>query len=514
MASKLIIVLTALLLAAVTTRSQNQPAGFQDILRKGDVATLAAALDKDPSLTDRRDRQGGTPLFWAAVYGRQAIVELLLARGADPRSSSALGTVLHGAIAGGNPEVIRLLVATGADANGGGEAGIPPLVMAVRRGRLPVIETLLDAGASTGGIDRMGNTALLMAASYGLEPVVRLLVSKQAGVNTANFRGATPLDVARREGHNGVTAYLEAQGAVARPPIAEPPGPFLGQQPPGMTPSLFAPAIVSTERRELNAAFTPDGRTLFFARDPYPSGTIIMMASSDGTRWAQPVVAPFSRAGENDVDMFVTADGREIYFCSERPIPGASAPRAGAAPVTATRSPDIWLVTRSADGWSTPAWLGPIVNSDAADYYPTLTRMGTLYFSSNRRGGLGENDIYRARRVGDQWTPPENLGRRINTESREYDPFIAPDESYLIIASERPGGLGAADLYLSFREAGGAWGDPKNMGTAVNSSAAEYTPMLSPDGKYLFFTSSRQGQDDIFWIDARVIETFRPAGKR
>ena len=106
---------------------------------------------------------------------------------------------------------------------------------------------------------------------------------------------------------------------------------------------------------------------------------------------------------------------------------------------------------------------------------------------------------------------PENLGRRINTESREYDPFIAPDESYLIFASERPGGLGAADLYISFREAGGAWGDPKNMGTAVNSSAADYTPMLSPDGKYLFFTSSRQAQDDIYWIDARVIDTFRPA---
>jgi len=133
----------------------------------------------------------------------------------------------------------------------------------------------------------MGNTALLMAASYGLESVVRFLVSKQAGVNTANFRGATPLDVARREGHDGVVAYLEAQGAVARQPIAEPSGPYLGQTLPGMTPSLFAPALVSTERRELNAAFTPDGRTLFFARDRYPRGTVIMMASSDGTRWAR-----------------------------------------------------------------------------------------------------------------------------------------------------------------------------------------------------------------------------------
>lgn len=108
------------------------------------------------------------------------------------------------------------------------------------------------------------------------------LLKTQAGADTANFRSATPLDVARREGHGGVVAYLEAQGAVARQPIAEPSGPYLGQTLPGMTPSLFAPALVSTERRELNAAFTPDGPTLFFARDRYPRGTVIMALADDG----------------------------------------------------------------------------------------------------------------------------------------------------------------------------------------------------------------------------------------
>lgn len=84
----------------------------------------------------------------------------------------------------------------------------------------------------------------------------------------------------------------------------------------------------------------------------------------------------------------------------------------------------------------------------------------------------------------------------------------------MIFASERPGGLGASDLCISVRDASGGWGEPKNMGTAVSSSAGDYTPLRSPDGKYLCFTSSRQGQDDIYWIDARVVDTFRPAGKR
>jgi Tol biopolymer transport system component len=146
------------------------------------------------------------------------------------------------------------------------------------------------------------------------------------------------------------------------------------------------------------------------------------------------------------------------------------------------------------------------VNSTQADdYYPTVSRSGTLYFSSNRPGGLGQNDIYRSRRINGRWTAPENLGATVNTAGREYDPFIAPDESYLIFASERPGGLGAADLYLSVRRGDGTWCVPVNLGPDVNSSAAEYTPMLSPDGRYLFFTGDGAGTDDIYWIDASVI---------
>jgi len=107
-------------------------------------------------------------------------------------------------------------------------------------------------------------------------------------------------------------------------------------------------------------------------------------------------------------------------------------------------------------------------------------------------------------------TPPESLGREVHSEFREFDPFIAPGESYVIFASTRPGGLGGPDLYISFRNARGEWDEPKNMGPSVNSAASDYTPILSPDGRSLFFTSSREGQDDIFWIDAGVIAALRP----
>jgi Tol biopolymer transport system component len=83
----------------------------------------------------------------------------------------------------------------------------------------------------------------------------------------------------------------------------------------------------------------------------------------------------------------------------------------------------------------------------------------------------------------------------------------------VIFASTRPGGLGGSDLYISFRNARGEWDEPKNMGPSVNSAASDYTPILCPDGRYLFFTSSREGQDDIFWIDSRVVAALRPSSK-
>ncbi len=519
MTTRSLVVIGAFTLAAVSAASQERPAGFQDLLRKGDVAGLTAVIDTDPAVVNRPDAQGFPPLFWATYRGQTEVVELLLAHGADPRASTPLGTVVHAAVHGRHPEMVKALAAAGSDLNDGGVAGNPPLVYAADRGLLPVVEALVDAGASIAATDRMGDTALLMAASFGHEQVVRFLVSKGANPNIANARGDQPLDVSRRQGHAGIVAYLESRGATARAPLTNPTGPFLGQAPPGATARLFAPSIVSTERRELNLAFTPDGKTVFFSRDRDRGGTVIMMSTVENGRWTTPEPAPFSRGGYSDVDMFVTRDGREVYFCSDRPVPGTPAPPTPtAAPPTAGSAPPppppersaIWAVTRTAAGWTEPAWLGPVITSGAADYYPTLTSSGTLYFSSNRPGGLGQNDIYRARRVDGKWLPPENLGAPASSAFREFDPFIAPDESYLIFSSNRPGGLGASDLYVSFRDAGGAWTEPRNLGPLVNTAANEFTPMLSPDGKYLFFTSDRESHDDLFWIDSGVIAALRP----
>lgn len=269
-------------------------------------------------------------------------------------------------------------------------------------------------------------------------------------------------------------------------------GSYLGQKPPGLTPEIFAPGIVSTAQGEFNAAFSPDGKEFFYSVNE-PSGRETMrFMTYDNNRWTPPRPAPFV-SRQNDCDPIFSHDGNRLYFISTRP----KKDKAG------SRDWDIWYVERTDTGWSEPINIGPPVNSNKDEYYVSLTMDGTIYFASNRAGGLGSFDIYRSRLVDGQYDKPENLGASINTKYLEHDPFIAPDESYLLFTSvDRPGGFGTGDLYISTRKKYGTWTKCKNLGEAFNTNGYDFCPIVSPDGKYFFFT--RKG--DIYWVSIEAIE--------
>lgn len=501
-------------LASCASFGQGGPPDVRELLRTRDLEAIAAWLDLDPGALTRPDAQGLQPIHWAMVFGDEMAAELFVSRGADLCSSVPEGTPFHAAVYGGHVEMVRWLAARGADPNAA-EGGVPtPLVLAIRRLNLPVVKALLEAGASPQLADPTGSTPLLIAVSAGFDPAVDVLLAAGSDVNRANGFGQTPLDVARREGNGSIAETLEAHGAREGPARPAPRGPYLGQSPPGSLPQLFAPGLVSTERRELNPALFPDGREFYFARDRSPRGTAILVSERRGDGWTAPAVATFSASGASDVDVFITADGKDAYLCSNRPHPPH--PGSGGPPVPGgTPDADVWVASRSGAGWAKPMNLGDAVNSDADDYYPTVARDGTLYFSSNRAGGLGANDIYRSCRDAEgRWAPAENVGAPVNSASREYDPLISPDQDWLLFASERPGGFGAADLYVSFRRPDGSWGDPTNLGPSVNTAQSEYTPALSPDGRYLFFTRGRLGLDDIYWVSAEQVGALASALRR
>ncbi len=256
--------------------------------------------------------------------------------------------------------------------------------------------------------------------------------------------------------------------------------------PPDIKPELWGEGLISTPLDELNTVFSPDGTELYWSISMPDQTGVIVFSRLVNERWSDPAVAPFS-GHYIDWDPFFTPDGRKIFFVSNRP-------KSGSEP----RNPqdyDIWFTTRTASGWSEPENLGAPVNTNRAEFYPSIAADGTLYFSSGREGGQGSLDIYRSRLVDGRYAEPENLGPEVNARTPEIDNYIAPDQSYLIFNSTgRADDLGRGDLYISYNR-DGHWTPAQHLPAGINSPAREYCPIGSPDGKWLYFTSKRWAFD-------------------
>jgi hypothetical protein len=299
-------------------------------------------------------------------------------------------------------------------------------------------------------------------------------------------------------------------------------GPYLGQRPPGMTPEIFAPGIISTEHSERIAAFTPDGKEFFYVLWGTPHGVILHLREVNG-HWTKPEVAPFS--GRYQGEFTMSPDGNTIVFSSNSPFTERGMPQDNYY---------SWIVKRTENGWGKPKPFGPLINStESFAGCPTIADNGNLYFFSDRAGGKGNDDIWMSKCVSGNYAKPVNLGDSINTVDFDLDPFIAPDESYIIFARIDKDRTGNFDLFISFKKKDGTWIRAENMGEKINSNGSEFCPTVSPDGKYFFFTSNRSiyepyseipltyegklkilnspgnGSSDIYWMDAKIIEELK-----
>ncbi len=296
-----------------------------------------------------------------------------------------------------------------------------------------------------------------------------------------------------------IFAVLLALPAVAQEEWPALNGPYLGQETPGMTPEVFAPGLISLDgERELNSVFSPDGRIFMFTRQIDGVFKMFFSRRRDDGAWPEPRMAAPSKTypGHRDVDMAFSPDGDWGYFISDRPLPGYSLERY-----------NIWRSRVTTHGLLTPEPLGEQINGPGHELYPMLVSDGSLYFSAIRDDSLGGRDSYRSQYENGAFAAPVNLGPGVNSEVDEGDIYVSPDESYLIhVAAGRPDSLGGADLYVSFKQADGSWGQDINLGDTINSKGIDYCPMVTPDGAYFFYT---QG-DDLMWVDAAIIESYRP----
>jgi len=254
---------------------------------------------------------------------------------------------------------------------------------------------------------------------------------------------------------------------------------------------------INSEYADWLPCISADGLEMYFSSNRaggYGDHDIyVTTRSTADADWGPPVnLGPTVNGPYEDSAAFISADGLTLYYVPLYFESGGS------------WAWDIWITRRlSKDAdWGKPINLGPTVNSPSIDVTPSISNNGLeLYFASNRSGGYGAGDLYVSTRVttDSDWGTPMNLGPTINNSSADYCPFISSDGFALFFSSDnlgpfRPGGLGRSDIWVTMRtRVFDSWGPPVNLGATVNSSAVDYAPSISADGSTLYFGSDRPG---------------------
>ncbi len=289
-------------------------------------------------------------------------------------------------------------------------------------------------------------------------------------------------------------------------------GPYLGQTPPGSTPQLFMPGLISTNYIDHCIGFLREGRVCVFSI--WEKGTYYMY-EKDG-RWTQPEKVPWQNE-QGTTDFTAAPDRNTVYFQSRRLT----------SPDDDKQETNIWTVEWTGEGWTDPLLLpAPANTEEFSEAYPSAAPDGSVYYFTGSRPESGIGDIYRSRFVDGEYLEAERLPAPINTYYYEVDPFIAPDGSYILFGSDRPGGYGLMDLYISFLGEDGHWTNPYNAGPKLNPFCIPTRMSITTDGKYFFFPSRHEtdvpkGEDftsaniekwgdyDIYWISTGFIDDLK-----
>ena len=289
-------------------------------------------------------------------------------------------------------------------------------------------------------------------------------------------------------------------------------GPYLGQKPPGKTAQQFAVNVFDSTFHGFhsNIIFSPDGKEAYWQLNKGHGSRLqaIFESRYENGIWTRPQVAFFSTLVEGGMDdaPFISLDGNKFFFLSYRPIEKGE--KSGKC--------NIWMMEKTEEGWSNPQPLPPIVNSiEGIHWMLSVDKQGNLYFGTwkPREDGKTTGDIFCSKYENGQYTKPEKLGPEINVPGYNYSPFISPDGSYLIYSRREPSK--PIKLFICFRKSDGRWTKPRDLSNIIGLDGINTDilhgdcPLVTTDGKYLFFRHDLNGSLRPFWMEAGFIEELR-----
>jgi hypothetical protein len=250
------------------------------------------------------------------------------------------------------------------------------------------------------------------------------------------------------------------------------------------SPKVYLPGVVSTGYNERDMAISPDGSEMFYTIQALRSGVSVIIHRTAADQWKKGEAALFS-GQYSDLEPAFSPDGKKLFFVSNRPLTAG----------TEKNDFDIWYVEKKGQGWGEPIHAGMEINSAEDEWYPSVTDDGSVYFTGARSDALGKEDIYRAQWKNGKFETPVNIGTGVNSKLDEFNAFADPKEQYILFSAEGgEGDLGRGDLYISYRNGDGTWSKAKNLGPAVNSNRLDYCPFVYKG--VFYFTSDRPGKSE------------------
>jgi outer membrane protein OmpA-like peptidoglycan-associated protein len=267
-------------------------------------------------------------------------------------------------------------------------------------------------------------------------------------------------------------------------------------------PQSLGDKVNTPQYSEYLPALTADGETLVYTARVGRQEDFYMSKKVNG-EWQKGVALTELNTDENEGAQCISPDGKSMFYtvCNRPNILGGC---------------DILFSQLKEGKWTTPRGVAAI-NSTYWDAQPSITADSrTVYFASDRPGGVGGLDIWYVKYENGKWGEAKNMGAPINTPFDEQTPFIHPDGVTMYFTSEGHPGMGGKDIYLSRMQADGTWGEPQNLGYPINTKEDEGTLSVAIDGKTAFYarniskTTTGQFNYDLFYFELPVADRAQP----
>jgi ankyrin repeat protein len=536
------ILIAVFLLLSVSQNLKSQE--IFDAIRNGDIGKVKELVENDPQLVKARNARQFTPLHVAADVNNENIVSYLLEKGADPdaKGNNDWTPLLYAK----NIGIAKLLVNNGADVNEG-----MPIAWALVNRRKEIVDYLIDMGAklpevktsqgllflvrslrcgsdkilkiylqqgfdllyesksknnllhyasesnSSELIDQLigdgvqanktnifGWTPLHIAAASGNLEVVKSLLKSGVDLNVRTNDGKTPFNLAADANNDETAEYLKSIGADRSPqkfPVLE--GEYMGQPKPGSKAVLFAPGILDPGYEYHGAiVFSTDGNEMYWSAYVDDKGASVLRSQCVNGKWEKPEV--YIRG---DVP-FISPDGNKFYYVAFKQVEGGT-------------KEVIYISEKTTSGWSVAKEMPEMINSVAQVHWQaSVDKIGNLYFGASQDKG---SRIYYSALLEGEYTKPQVINAFKDIEA--FSPYIAPDGSYLIFTTVEEG----ENLIISFKKRDGTWTEGIDLSNYIGIKGA-FCPIVTHDGKYLFFVCSIDGQYANFWVEASFLEDLRP----